>query len=234
MTQNNENHKILIVDDEEEIITMLKDSFELEGYQVFTARNGVEGVIKTKRHDPDIIILDIMMPDLNGFDMIKILREESNIPIILLSAKYRDEDKVYGFGIGADDYVVKPFSIKELKARVAAHIRRNKEKGIKTKVAVPTLQIGDLEINFQKSKVYYKSEEIPLTNKEFEIIKLLSLHPGQTFTRENIYELVWEDNAYFDSQTITEHIKRIRGKLHAYDSADYIQTVWGVGYKWSG
>ena len=213
---------------------MLKDSFELEGYQVFTARNGVEGVIKTKRHDPDIIILDIMMPDLNGFDMIKILREESNIPIILLSAKYRDEDKVYGFGIGADDYVVKPFSIKELKARVAAHIRRNKEKGIKTKVAVPTLQIGDLEINFQKSKVYYKSEEIPLTNKEFEIIKLLSLHPGQTFTRENIYELVWEDNAYFDSQTITEHIKRIRGKLHAYDSADYIQTVWGVGYKWSG
>lgn len=234
MTQINENHKILIVDDEEEIITMLKDSFELEGYQVFTARNGVEGVIKTKRHDPDIIILDIMMPDLNGFDMIKILREESNIPIILLSAKYRDEDKVYGFGIGADDYVVKPFSIKELKARVAAHIRRNKEKGIKTKVAVPTLQIGDLEINFQKSKVYYKSEEIPLTNKEFEIIKLLSLHPGQTFTRENIYELVWEDNAYFDSQTITEHIKRIRGKLHAYDSADYIQTVWGVGYKWSG
>lgn len=234
MTQNNENHKILIVDDEEEIITMLKDSFELEGYQVFTARNGVEGVIKTKRHDPDIIILDIMMPDLNGFDMIKILREESNIPIILLSAKYRDEDKVYGFGIGADDYVVKPFSIKELKARVAAHIRRNKEKGIKMKVAVPTLQIGDLEINFQKSKVYYKSEEIPLTNKEFEIIKLLSLHPGQTFTRENIYELVWEDNAYFDSQTITEHIKRIRGKLHAYDSADYIQTVWGVGYKWSG
>lgn len=234
MTQNNENHKILIVDDEEEIITMLKDSFELEGYQVFTARNGVEGVIKTKRHDPDIIILDIMMPDLNGFDMIKILREESNIPIILLSAKYRDEDKVYGFGIGADDYVVKPFSIKELKARVAAHIRRNKEKGIKTKVAVPTLQIGDLEINFQKSKVYYKSEEIPLTNKEFEIIKLLSLHPGQTFIRENIYELVWEDNAYFDSQTITEHIKRIRGKLHAYDSADYIQTVWGVGYKWSG
>lgn len=234
MTQKNEIHKMLIVDDEEEITKMLEDSFELDGYQVFTAKNGVEGVIKTKRHEPDIIILDIMMPDLNGFDTIKILREECNTPIILLSAKYRDEDKVYGFGIGADDYVVKPFSIKELKARVSAHIRRNEEKGIKTRAAVPTLQISDLEINFQKSKVYFQSDEILLTNKEFEIIKLLSLHLGQTFTRENIYELVWEDSAYFDSQTITEHIKRIRAKLHAAGSADYIQTVWGVGYKWSG
>lgn len=230
------NHKILIIDDEKDIVTMLKDSFELEGYQVFIAMDGVEGVIKTKRHQPDAIILDIMMPDLNGFDTLKILREEYDIPIILLSAKYRDEDKVYGFGIGADDYVVKPFSIKELKARVAAHIRRYHENGNKRLSAssAPALKIDDLEIHFQKSKVYYKNEEIPLTNKEFEIVKLLSMHPGQTFTRENIYELVWEDNAYFDNQTITEHIKRIRSKLHAAGSPDYIQTIWGVGYKWSG
>lgn len=229
----NSSYKILIVDDEEDINAMLKDAFELDSYEVYTATNGVEGVIKTKRYNPDIIILDIMMPDLNGYDMIKILREECDIPIVLLSAKHREEDKVYGFGIGADDYVVKPFSMKELKARVAAHIRRKEQSGYKVKTQTPVLEIGGLEIQFQECRVYYHSKEVFFTNKEFEIIKLLALHPGQTFARESIYEIVWEDNTFFDSQTITEHIKRIRGKLHAVNCTDYIQTVWGVGYKWS-
>lgn len=233
LTKKN-NNKILIVDDEKDIISMLKDAFELDGYNVFTANNGVEGVIKAKRYQPDIIILDIMMPDLNGYDTIRILREEYEIPIIVLSAKQREEDKVFGLLIGADDYVVKPFSIKELKARVTAHIRRNGKSNVRNNQHIPSLKLGELEIRFQECKVYFNSEEITFTNKEFEIIRLLALHPSQTFTRENIYEMVWEDTTFFDSQTITEHIKRIRKKFQEKGCSDYIQTVWGVGYKWSG
>ncbi|MFE6140030.1 response regulator transcription factor [Bacillus sp. NPDC057893] len=229
------NGKILIVDDEPEINLMLKDAFKLEGYEVYTASNGVEGIIQTKRYNPDIIIMDIMMPDLNGYDVIKILREEIDTPIILLSAKQSEVDKVYGFGIGADDYVVKPFSIQELKARVAAHIRRERHMSIKgSEKELVSLKFGKLAICIVEYKVYYDSHEIVFTNKEFEITKLLALHPGQTFTRENIYELVWEDIAYYDSHTITEHIKKIRRKLQNVQCEDYIQTVWGVGYKWSG
>lgn len=229
------NGKILIVDDEPEINLMLKDVFKLEGYEVYTASNGVEGIIQTKRYSPDIIIMDIMMPDLNGYDAIKILREEVDTPIILLSAKQSEVDKVYGFGIGADDYVVKPFSIQELKARVAAHIRRERHMSIKgSEKKLKALKFGQLDIRIAEYKVYYNSNEIIFTNKEFEIIKLLSLHPGQIFTRENIYELVWGDSVLYDSHTITEHIKKIRKKMQKVKCDDYIQTVWGVGYKWSG
>lgn len=229
------NGKILIVDDEPEITRMLKDSFKLEGYEVYTASNGVEGIIQVKRYSPDIIIMDIMMPDLNGYDVIKILREEFDMPIILLSAKQSEVDKVYGFGIGADDYVVKPFSIQELKARVAAHVRRERHMSIKnSEKERVSVKFGKLDIRIVEYKVYYDSNEIIFTNKEFEIIKLLSLHSGQTFTRENIYELIWEDSTFYDTHTITEHIKKIRRKLQNVRCEDYIQTVWGVGYKWSG
>lgn len=226
------NKRILIIDDEPEITSLLHDSLKIEGYDVFSANSGVDGIIQAKRCNPHLIITDIMMPDISGYEVVKILREEFDVPILLLSAKQSETDKVYGLSIGADDFIIKPFSIKELKARILSQFRRLKRENSNTNKRT-VVKFEKLHIDFVSQKIYYDSKEISLTNREFEIIKLLCLHPGQTYSREEIYHEVWNEDPFNTSQTVTEHIKKIRKKLHCFHCEKYIKTVWGMGYKWN-
>lgn len=221
--------KILIVDDEEDIVCFIKDYFEDEGYEVFTASNGKEAIEYSKKAI-DIILLDIMMPDIDGYDVCSKIRDSVSCPIIFLSAKESENDRIKGLVVGGDDYIVKPFSIKELKARVEAHLRRERRTTIDNKSKI---SFGDLTLDINSREVFYKNQEIYLTAREFDIVEMLALHTGQVFSKEQIYEKIWGYDAEGDSSTVAEHVKKIRAKfLKADDSLNYISTVWGVGYKW--
>ncbi|WP_141432929.1 response regulator transcription factor [Bacillus sp. 03113] len=219
--------KILIADDEQGIVSFIKDYFETEGFEVLTAGNGTEAV-EYSCECPDIILLDIMMPEMDGIEVCRAIRERVDCPILFLTARIEDSDKILGFGVGADDYVVKPFSIDELGARVEAHIRREKRKLYRTEHKA----YGRLSIDFGQREVRYDQHIIPFARKEYEIMELLSLHPGQVFSRQIVYERVWGYDAEGDDNAVTEHIKRIRAKIGAYTEEVFIETVWGVGYKW--
>lgn len=220
--------KILIVDDEIDILNMMKDYFELNDYDVMTAAGGVEAIKKSEKH-PDLIMLDINMPDMDGIQVCKQIRSFVSCPILFLTARIEDSDKIKGFGVGGDDYIVKPFSIDELGARVAAHLRREKRRWESSKIKFD----NDLAIDYWERSVYFKGEPLNLAKKEFDIIELLSQHTGQAFDKEHIYELVWGYDSEGDSSVIAEHIRRIRTKFSAHKMKPYIQTVWGVGYKWA-
>ncbi|MEI3613526.1 response regulator transcription factor [Pseudogracilibacillus sp. SO30301A] len=219
--------KILIVDDEQDIVTLLKDYFELNGYQVLTAMNGAEALQKVAQN-PDIILLDINMPDIDGIEVCSKIREHVSCPILFLTAKIEEKDKINGFRVGGDDYIVKPFSINELGARVAAHLRREHRNISKT----TAIFSKDLVIDYRQRCVYYNNHPIQLAKKEFDIVELLSMNPGQVFDKERIYEKIWGYDSDGDSSVVTEHIRRIRSKLASCSSETYIETVWGVGYKW--
>lgn len=221
--------KVLIVDDERDIIAFMKDSLQDQGYEVITASNGNEA-LDALVNQPNIIILDVMMPGMNGFELCETIRKTVSCPIIFLSAKDREEDRIKGLLVGGDDYLVKPFSMKELHARLTAHIRRERRLDHQYK---KHLYFGDLIIDLDGHEISLQNERITFTMKEFQIIELLALHPGQVFSREQIYEKLWGYDAEGDSSTVTEHIKKIRAKLTRSDaSSEYIATVWGVGYKW--
>ena len=220
--------KILIVDDESDIVSMLKDYFEYNGYDVMTAVNGPEAVKKAEKQ-PDVILLDINMPGMDGLEVCSRIRNFVACPILFLTARIEDNDKVRGFGIGADDYIVKPFSIDELGARVSAHLRRERRQRESAKVRFD----DRLAIDYSERCLYYDGEIIPLAKKEFDIVELLSQHMGQVFSKERIYELVWDYDSDGDSSVVAEHIRRIRSKLAAAGMKTYIETVWGVGYKWA-
>jgi two-component system, OmpR family, lantibiotic biosynthesis response regulator NisR/SpaR len=233
--QNEMRGTILVVDDEDEIVQFVQDALEDEGYTVFTAFEGTQALYVAREHNPDLIILDIMLPRRDGFAVCRELREELDIPILFLSAKQSDADKIQGFSVGADDYVMKPFSIKELLARVEAHLRRQRrgQRRVDQERATTRLNYGQLSVDLSAYEVRYADEPLPLTRKEFEIVQLLILHPRQVFSRESIYDRIWGMDSLGDTKTVTEHIKRIRRKLAHYDPrTDYIGTVWGVGYKW--
>ncbi|SHM65768.1 response regulator transcription factor [Ruminococcus flavefaciens] len=220
-------YSILIADDEKDVVCLLKDYFELEGYCVYTAYSGaqaVEAVSKT----PDIILLDVNMPDGNGFEVCEKIRDHVSCPILFLTAKVEDEDKIKGFAAGGDDYIIKPFSLDELGARVAAHIRRDRRANAAKNVRF----YGDLVIDYTEKTVSAGENIIDLANKEFRIIELLSLNTGQVFDKERIYEKIWGYDAEGDSSVIAEHIRRIRAKLGKYGQDKHIGTVWGMGYKW--
>ena len=222
--------KILIVDDEKEIITFMKDYLEDVGYKVLTAYNGKDA-ISALAYEPCIIILDVMMPGMNGFELCELIRKKISCPIIFLSARDREEDRIKGLLVGGDDYLVKPFSLKELHARIIAHLRHEQRNDT---VVKKHIYFGQLMIDLDGHEVYIQDKKIPFTAREFQIIELLSLHPGQVFSREQIYEKLWGFDAFGDSSTVTEHIKKIRRKLNERDVAEsYISTVWGVGYKWN-
>jgi len=221
------NRKILIVDDEDDILELLRDHFEFGGYDVLTANDGDEALQKSQQQ-PDAILLDINMPGFDGFEVCKRIRAFVSCPIIFLTARIEDGDKVLGFGIGADDYVIKPFSIDELSARVAAHIRRDQRDTSKIKVKFE----DDMVINYAKKEVYLKNLIIPFAKKEYEIIEFLSINSGHVFDRERIYENIWGYDSEGDSAVVAEHIRRIRVKLSEAESKPRIETVWGVGYKW--
>lgn len=220
--------KILIVDDETDIVSMLKDYFEYNGYDVMTAAGGLEAIEKAGK-GPDIILLDINMPDMDGLEVCSRIRNFVACPILFLTARIEDGDKIRGFGIGADDYIVKPFSIEELGARVSAHLRRERRQREPAKVRLD----DKLAIDYTERCLYYDGGVVPLAKKEFDIVELLSQHTGQVFGKERIYELVWDYDSEGDSSVVAEHIRRIRIKLAAAGMKPYIETVWGVGYKWA-
>jgi DNA-binding response OmpR family regulator len=206
---------------------LLKDYFEINNYLVITAKDGEEAV-KKSGCEPDIILLDINMPKMNGIDVCKCIRGHIACPVIFLTACVEDMDKISGFVSGGDDYVTKPFSIDELGARVAAHLRRENRRTGNTKIRFE----GGLVIDYGSYKVTLDGNEIPFAKKEFEIIKLLSENRGQVFGKERIYERLWGYSAEGSSSVIAEHIKRIRAKLKSAGATGHIETVWGVGYKW--
>lgn len=219
--------KILVVDDEKDIVSMLRDYFEINGYDVMTALSGLEAIKKAEK-EPDLILLDINMPDIDGMEVCARIRDFVSCPILFLTARIDNTDKIKGFGIGADDYIIKPFSIDELGARVAAHLRRERRQR-----ETPKVRFDDkLAIDYTDRSLYYDGQLISLAKKEFDIVELLSQHIGQIFSKERIYELVWDYDSDGDSSVVAEHIRRIRSKFSAANMKPYIETVWGVGYKW--
>jgi len=220
-------YKILIVDDEPGVVALLKDYFEINNYLVLTATGGEEALRQASR-EPDIILLDINMPQVDGLEVCRRIREYISCPIIFLTARVEDMDKIVGFVSGGDDYVTKPFSIDELGARVAAHLRRENRRAGNTKVRFE----DDLVIDYAAHTVSINEKELQLAKKEFEIIALLSENRGQVFDKERIYERLWGYDAEGDSAVIAEHVKRIRAKFKSAGAGDHIETLWGVGYKW--
>ncbi|KOP71196.1 response regulator transcription factor [Cytobacillus solani] len=220
-------YKILIVDDEIDIVLMLSDYFELNGYDVLTATGGKEAIKKAEKQ-PDIILLDINMPGIDGIKVCIQIRNYVTCPILFLTARIEESDKIKGFGIGGDDYIVKPFSIDELGARVAAHLRRERRQKRSPKIKFDS----DLAIDYSARCLFFKNEPQCFAKKEFDIIELLSQHSGQVFDKERIYERVWGTDGKGDSAVIAEHIRRIRTKFNSAGMKPYIETVWGVGYKW--
>jgi len=218
--------KILVVDDEKGIVAMLKSYFEMRQFQVYTAFNGKEALEKISCQ-PDIILLDINMPEIDGLTVCQRIREHILCPILFLTARIETSDKIKGFDAGADDYILKPFDIDELGARVEAHLRRENRKQGQTVLRF----FGDMAIDYQKREITVGQAPVTLSKKEFDIVELLSVNAGQVFDRERIYDIVWGLEGDGSSDTIMEHIRKIRVKFAAASTHNYIDTVWGVGYK---
>lgn len=216
----------MVIDVEPDIIFLLRDFFALNDYEVITAQNAEEAEEKLNE-DPDLILLDINMPGKNGLELCKQIRNHTRCPIIFLTARAHEEDILAGLDIGADDYITKPFNIRELLGRVQAHLRR--EKRIKNENLQKT---NGLIIDYSGMSVKFDGKAIAFTKTEFEIIELLSMNLGQTFSREKIYENVIGFNSDGDNTVITEHIRKIRNKFVNAGSQSYIETVWGLGYRW--
>jgi DNA-binding response OmpR family regulator len=223
------NYKILVIDDEKDIVKLLKDFFEMQGFLVYTAFSGFEALDKLDLK-PDIILLDINMPQMDGIEVCKRIRDYVVCPILFLTAKVEEQDRIKGLLVGGDDYIIKPFSIDELYARVCAHLRREERKMNKDRIRF----LKEFLISYSARKVFYMDEEIALTKTEFDIVELLSMNKGQIFTKEAIYEKLWGFDKEGDSNIITEHIRRIRVKLGKYSDKALIETIWGVGYRWIG
>ena len=218
--------RILVVDDDAHITELIKLYMEKEGYEVFTAANGQEGVEKFKAVQPKIVILDIMLPVMDGMQVCKEIRRIDNTPIIMLSAKGEVFDKVLGLELGADDYMVKPFEPKELIARVKALLRRSVQKD----ETATSVSYDGLLINIGDYTVSYNGQKIEMPPKEIELLYYLASHPQKVFTREQLLEQVWGFEYFGDSRTVDVHIKRIREKISG-SSKWAIKTVWGIGYK---
>lgn len=221
-------YRILIVDDEIEVVTMLQSFLRRSGYQAVYALDGSEAISKAAEQ-PDLILIDINMPQMDGIEVCKAIRELISCPIIFLTARDQDTDKIEGFAAGGDDYIVKPFSLVELGARIEAHLRRERRsKDIQRKV------FGDITIDYAAREVTVRGENIHFNRKDFDIIQLLSLNRGQTFDRAKIYDRVWGLESEGDDIVIVEHIRKIRLTFAKAGCESCIETVWGIGYKWIG
>ena len=226
---------ILVVDDEQEIADLVEIYLVSDGYKVFKASNAQDGLDILDKEDIHLCLLDIMMPGMNGLEMCKKIRETNNIPIIMLSAKSTDLDKILGLGTGADDYVVKPFNPLELTARVKSQLRRYTQLNPNSNVHETVkneISIRGLTINKDNHKVTVYDEEVKLTPIEFDILYLLASNPGKVFSTDEIFEKVWTEKVYEANNTVMVHIRRLRGKMKEDERQDkIITTVWGVGYK---
>ncbi|WP_017187014.1 response regulator YycF [Alkalibacillus haloalkaliphilus] len=224
-------HTILVVDDEEPIADILKFNLEKEGYDVVCAYDGNEAVELTKQHEPDLILLDIMLPEKDGMEVCREIRQDYQIPIIMLTAKDSEIDKVLGLELGADDYVTKPFSNRELVARVKANLRRRGTEDQDTTTSIPNIKIGELEINRENYSVTRSGQPVDLTHREFELLLYLAKHIGQVMTREHLLETVWGYDYYGDVRTVDVTVRRLREKIEENPSnPNWIVTRRGVGY----
>ena len=226
--------KILIVDDETDLVSLLEKHLNKKGHEVLTAYDGKRG-IELARENPDLIILDIMMPKIDGFEVCRAIRNSVPCPILFLSARQSEIDKIKGFSLGGDDYITKPFGIRELMARIEANLRREERtQFINAENKRTKFHFGELVLDILGKNVNIRNMKIPLTKTEYEIIEFLALHAGQVFTKEQVYEQVWGYDGTGDNTTVVERIKRIRSKIAEVDpDTQYISTVWGIGYKWN-
>lgn len=223
------NEKIMLIDDEKGIIAVMKTYFEMSGYRVVTACDGREALRKISCM-PDLVLLDISMPDMDGITVCQTIREHITCPVLFLTARDETADKIRGFSAGADDYIVKPFDLDELGARVAAHLRRENRRQGKSSLRF----FSNMVIDYASREITIGGTPVTLSRKEFDIVELLSVHAGQVFDRERIYETVWGLEGDGSSDTVMEHIRKIRAKFSAVSLHNYIETVWGVGYRWNG
>ena len=224
--------KILIVEDEEAIADLEKDYLEMSGYEVIIENDGMKGLQSAMKMDVDLIILDLMLPGMDGYDICRQLREEKNIPIIMVSAKKDDIDKIRGLGLGADDYMTKPFSPSELVARVKAHLSRYERLIGSNQKSNDIVEIRGIKIDKTARRVYINGEEKVFTTKEFDLLTFLAENPNHVFTKEELFREIWDMDSIGDIATVTVHIKKIREKIE-FDTSNpqYIETIWGVGYR---
>jgi DNA-binding response OmpR family regulator len=227
----NSSTRILLVDDEQSVQTLLSYPLVKEGYEVITAGDGREALDRFAEQRFDLIVLDIMLPTLDGIEVCRRIRTRSRVPIIMLTAKGDEIDKVLGLEMGADDYITKPFSVREFRSRVRAALRRAEMVGDRPGGEEPIV-VGELKIDFERRAVVMRGDELRLTYVEFEILTALARSPGRVHTREMLLEQVWGDSAYRDSRTVDVHIRHLREKLERDPrSPDYLLTVRGVGYR---
>ncbi|PAQ16076.1 DNA-binding response regulator [Bacillaceae bacterium SAOS 7] len=223
--------RILLVEDDQSIQEMVGSYLIKEGFTVTTASDGEEGILKFTQESFDLLILDIMMPKIDGLEVVRLIREKSAVPILMMSAKDTDVDKAIGLGLGADDYICKPFSMIELCARVKAGIRRSTQYSA-SQQQEEVIQVGELKIDLINFTVWKKEEVIKLTSKEFELLKLFMKNRNRVFTKAQIYQLIWNEEYYGDENVINVHMRRLREKIENDPSnPQYIKTLWGIGYK---
>lgn len=221
-------YNILIVEDDNDINNMIFDAFTKAGYKCTQAFSGTEGLLHTRTSKFDLAVLDLMLPGMSGEEVVANIKKESNVPVIIVSAKDSTDSKVELLTSGADDYLTKPFEIRELLARAALQIRKNV--GNNEKIS-DSLTFGDLSLDRNSYSVKVGQTDIPLTKQEFNILELLMMHPGKIYSKQEIYDYAWGDVYIGEDKTVNVHISNIRKKLRAVSERDYIETVWGIGFK---
>ena len=228
-------YNVLVCDDEKDIVSALKIYLASEGYQVFEAYNGREALDVMNRETVHLVLMDIMMPEMDGIQAMVKIREISNVPVILLTAKSEDTDKILGLTVGADDYITKPFNPVELQARVKSQIRRYMLLGSGNQQMEAKFTIGGIEMDDRAKEVTLDGEIVNLTRTEYDILKLLMEHPGEVYSPNQIYERVWKEDAFGTENTVAVHIRHLREKIE-YNPAEprYLKVVWGRGYKMEG
>lgn len=226
--------KILIIEDDPSIGELQRDYLVINGFNVELVASGKEGLSKALSIDYDLIILDLMLPHVDGFEICRQVRAVKEIPILIVSAKKEDIDKIRGLGLGADDYIIKPFSPSELVARAKAHLSRYERLSGNKSVDKKEIEIRGLMIEEASRRVYVNNKEVILTTKEFELLTFLATHPNRVFSKEELFELIWGFDSAGDISTVTVHIRKIRGKIEITPAnPQYIETVWGAGYRFT-
>ena len=224
--------KILIIEDDISIAELERDYLEINGFKVFIEHSGDKGLKNASQNEYDLIILDLMLPKIDGFEICRQIRSENNTPILMVSAKKEDIDKIRGLGLGADDFVTKPFSPSELVARVKAHISRFERLTKGDQVKNHKIEIRGLSIDKSSRRVFVNEKEVILTTKEFDLLVYLASNPNKVFTKEELFEKIWGIDSQGDIPTVTVHIRKIREKIEIDPSnPQYIETIWGVGYR---
>lgn len=226
--------KVLVVDDEKLIVKGLRFSLEQDGYEVDSAYDGEEALSLARSGDYDIILLDIMLPKLTGFEVCQQIRETSDVPIIMLTAKGDDMDKILGLDYGADDYITKPFNVLEVKARMKAILRRSKSDKIQEKPS-DVIVAGDLKLDTANRRAYIEGKEVNLTAKEFDVLELLATNPNKVYSRSDLLDLVWGKDYPGDGRTVDVHVRRLREKIEkSPGDPRFVRTKWGTGYYFEG